>query len=125
MNINNRPEANSIGGGAGAPDEATMVKRALELARMDGRTEPGENDYARAREELRTTGSLPSAPEAGGELENLTTWDTPLDAAGHQSPVRAPDDEANIAEKLVEEGIEEADHHQRVRAGEAMERDEL
>ena len=68
-----------------------------------------EKDYAAAHQDLVTTGAMPIAPEAGG-LEDLTSWDTPLRASGAEVPAREADDEANIAEKLVEEGIEEADH---------------
>jgi hypothetical protein len=116
-------EIQTIGGGAGAPDEQTLRRRAHELARIDGRTEPNERDFAEAAEELRTTGSIMEAPEAG-ELENLTAWDTPLDASGHQSPEAGPDDESTLGEKLVEEGIEEADHDRRVSASDEMEREE-
>jgi hypothetical protein len=107
----------TIGGAAGTPDMETLQRRARELARIDGRTEPNERDFAEAAEELRTTGSIVEAPE-GGTLDKLTSWDTPLDATGHQSAEAGPDDESVIGEKLVEEGIEEAEHDRRVSASE-------
>lgn len=109
--------------GIGRPDEATLIQRAQELARIDGREEANERDFASAREDLVTTGAMPSSPEAG-HLENLTAWDTPLSAAGGQAPERELDDEANLGAKLVEEGIEEADHDRRVAASEARDDDE-
>jgi hypothetical protein len=121
--LNEGGEIRTIGGGGGTPDEETLQRRAAELARIDGRADPNERDFALAAEELRTTGSIAEAPEAGG-LENLTSWDTPLDARGHQSAERAPDDESILGEKLVEEGIEEADHDRRVSASEEMEEED-
>ena len=113
-------KGNMIGSGAQAvPDEETLARRAEELARMDGRNEADARDFAQARQELTTTGSLPAAPEAG-ELEDLTAWDTPLNAAGSQRSEQGPEDESNIAEKLVEEGIEEADHDRRLSAVEPL-----
>ena len=111
------------GGGAAVPDETTLRERAQELAEIEGREEPNEKDFSEARIELLTIGSAPAAPEAG-ELENLTAWDTPLTAAGGQAPERAPDDEANIGEKLVEEGLEEADHDRRLSVSEVMREEE-
>ena len=112
------------GGGAATPDEVTLQERAQELAEIDGREEPNKKDFTEARAELLTTGSAPAAPEAG-ELENMTAWDTPLTAAGGQAPECGPDDEANVAQKLVEEGLEEADHDQRLSVSEAMNEAEL
>jgi hypothetical protein len=116
-------EIRTIGGAAATPDEESLQRRANELARIDGRSEPNARDFAQAAEELRTTGVIAEAPEAG-ELENLTAWDTPLDARGHQATEAALDDEAIVGEKLVEEGIEEADHDRRVSAVEEAENEE-
>jgi len=68
---------------------------------------------------LLTIVSAPVAPEVG-ELENHTVWDTPLTAAGRAVPERVLEDETMVAEKLVEEGVEEADHEARLRASEEM-----
>ena len=106
---------NTHGGGRGVPDVETLVRRAEELARIDGRTEPNARDFIQARQELTTIGSVTASPEAG-ELENLTAWDTPLKAAGTQIAAHSSEDESRIAEKLTEEGIEEADHDQRLNA---------
>ena len=45
-----------------------IEQRALELAKIEGRTEPNETDLEAAREDLLTVGQRPVAPEAvGGE----------------------------------------------------------
>ena len=118
-----RTEIRTIGGGGGVPDEETLRQRAAELARIDGRTEPNAGDFAQAAEELRTTGAIAAAPEAAG-LENLTVWDTPLGAAGYQAREAGLEDDSTLGEKLVEEGIEEADHDRRVSASAEMEAEE-
>src|SRR3954467_3627555 len=106
--------------GLGTVDSKLVKTRALELAKADGRMETNEADFANAREELLPQGDLvPSAPEVDEpEMENLTAWDEPLTAKGGEVDEREPMDEANIAEQLVEEGLEEADHDQRVSASE-------
>ena len=119
----NQREPDTSGVGFGNPDEPTLIARATELARIEGRTAPNEKDFAQARQDLITTGSMPVAPEAG-ELEKLTTWDTPPEAAGRQAPETGPEDEANIGQQLVEEGVEEADHDLRVSTSEALEDEE-
>ena len=110
-------------GGIAMPDETTLYERARDLARIEGRDEPNANDFQQARKDVLTIGSAPVAPEAG-ELENLTTWDTPLTAAGRAVPERVLDDETTFAEKLVEEGVDEADHEARLRASEEMNEEE-
>jgi len=36
---------------------------------------------------------------------------------GEKTPTVGPEDDQNIPEELIQEGIEEADHDQRVRSG--------
>jgi hypothetical protein len=38
----------------------------------------------------------------------------PLVSTGEKAPTVRPEDDENIAEKLIHEGIEEADHNQRL-----------
>jgi hypothetical protein len=40
----------------------------------------------------------------------------PLVSTGEKAPTVRPEDDENIVEKLVQEGIEEADHDQRLSA---------
>jgi len=106
--------------GLGTVDEDLVNERATELAKADGRTEVNEADLANSREELLPHGEfVPAPPEVDHPaLENLTTWDEPLEAKGGAVDSMAPLDEANIAEQLVQEGVSEADHDQRVSASE-------
>lgn len=113
-------EPETRGAGFGNPDEPTLIERAAELARIEGRSGPNEKDYEQARQDLATTGSMPEPPEAPGELEALTSWDTPLESSGRKVGETGPEDEANIGQQLVEEGIEEADHDLRLSTSETL-----
>lgn len=106
--------------GLGTVTPETVEARALELAKSDGRLEVNEADRANALDELRPSGEfIPSAPEVDDpELENLVAWDEPLEAKGGSAEEMVPLDEANIAEQLVQEGLSEADHDQRLQAAE-------
>lgn len=72
-----------------------------------------------AAQESVTTPELP--PEVDETTDELTTWDEAPTASGTQTPERPMDDEANVSELLVDEGIEEADREQRVAAAETDE----
>jgi hypothetical protein len=106
--------------GLGTVSPELLAERALEIAKADGRLEANEGDRAKAAAELLPNGEfVPPPPEVDDPaLENLTAWDEPLRARGGAVDEMAPLDEANIAEQLVEEGLEEADHDQRVSAAE-------
>jgi hypothetical protein len=96
-----------------------MVReRAVELAVIDGRTaqEVSKSDWEQAKREL-TGGSdmdpkeelLESAPES-------ERWDPLPGSTGHVSPVNSTDDEdedgRGITERLVDQGMIEAEHDQ-------------
>ena len=98
--------------GIGTVTAQMIQERAREIARTDGRAKPNDLDRVRAREELTgsTTGSekLPTKEEPGRD------WEMPLVSTGEKAPTVRPEDDENITEKLVQEGIEEADHDQRL-----------
>ena len=56
-------EQNTHGGGRAVPDVETLVRRAEELARIDGRREPNARDFILARQELTTTAPLRPRPK--------------------------------------------------------------
>jgi hypothetical protein len=106
--------------GLGTVSPELVAARALELAKADGRREANDADRANAEAELLPHGEfVPAPPEVDEpELENLTAWDEPVEARGGAVDTMAPLDEANLAEQLVQEGLSEADHDQRVSASE-------
>ena len=99
--------------GIGTVTPQMIEERARENARSDGRAEPNDLDWTRAREELTgaTSAKPPSREEPGRD------WGMPLVSSGEKTPTVRPEDDENIPEKLIQEGIEEADHNQRSRSG--------
>ena len=87
-----------------------IEERAREIARSDGRSQANDLDRTRAREDLTgpTSGSekVPTTEEPGRD------WQMPLVSTGEKASTVRPEDDENIIEKLVQEGIDEADHDQ-------------
>jgi len=102
--------------GLGEPSETEIEQRAAELAKSDGRDAFTDGDLARAAAELGGALAEPAAPEIEPEVARLTEWDEPPAATGEKAPGPALDDENSAAERLVRDGIEEADHDTRVEA---------
>jgi hypothetical protein len=119
MNDNSLPAAGKIslhGDGLGAPSPDTVEKRAREIALIAER-DPDEftdADWEQARREL--LGNQPAgAPEETNEnAEVVEEWNVVASSTGHRAP--RIEDEENLGEKLVTDGIEEAAHDQMVEA---------
>jgi hypothetical protein len=106
--------------GLGTVTPQMIEERAGEIARADGRTEANDLDRTRAREHLTGSTSRPEPPSTVGEPES--DWYTPQGSSGTKTPTVRPEDEENIPEKLIQEGVEEADHDQRSKSGRTGER---
>ena len=89
-----------------------IEERAREIARSDGRAQPNDLDRTRAREEL--TGTTSASEKFPTREEPDRDWQMPLGSTGEKAPTVRPEDDENIPEKLVQEGVEEADHDQRL-----------
>jgi hypothetical protein len=112
------PNRISLGAdGLGEISEAQVETRASELARTEGRNSVTDADRDRARVELTNVPGEPVAPEAAEPgLEQLTSWDEAPEESGHRASRVLPENDENIAEQLVQEGLEEAEHDLRVTA---------
>ncbi len=100
------------GAGLGEASEEDVARRAEELARSDGRTETNESDLAQARGELGAEISLDPAEEIAEDDRPGSGF--PETDHGTQAERFEMEDEANLAEELVEEGVREADHDSRL-----------
>lgn len=114
---------------AGAPGlgEASQIEvedRATELALIDGRETVSDADLAHAAAELAGGGTTTEAPEADPLLDQLTTQRDPPPQTGHLVAAAPLQDEDNIAEQFVEDGLEAAEHDSRVAAENATKDDE-
>ena len=119
MNEYSQPRPGKItvhGNGLGAPSPDMVKQRAREIAMIDER-DPDEftdADWDQARREL--LGALPSnAPEETDDnAEVVEEWNVVASSAGHRAP--RVEDEENVGEHLVEDGVQEAAHDQMVEA---------
>jgi hypothetical protein len=93
---------------------AEMVReRAREIAQINGR-DPGtftQADWAEAKRELTGTDS-DAAEDENFEIHGVKEWNEVPSTSGHKAPVRGASDEQTFAEKLAEQGVEEANHDQ-------------
>ena len=101
--------------GLGVITPQIIEERAREIARSDGRAEANDLDRTRARKELTGATAVPEQPATVGEPDS--DWYTPRGSSGEKVPTVHPEDEENIPEKLIQEGIDEADHDQRSKSG--------
>jgi hypothetical protein len=98
--------------GIGTVTLQMIEERAREIARSDERAQPNELDRTRAREDL--TGTISDLEKLPTREEPGRDWQMPLVSTGEKAPTVRPEDDENIPERLVQEGIEEADHDQRL-----------
>jgi hypothetical protein len=82
------------------------------VAQEDGRTEPKDADFDKAREEL-SGFTEDSAPEVPAGDESLTSWGEGADTADYKVDTSPPDQDVDVGLELVEEGVDEADQDQR------------
>lgn len=105
--------------GLGTVTEAMVLQRARELAVINGRSEQQvlESDIQEARREL-TEGaeSLNREPSPAELVPEEDRWNPVADNPGKQTPSMPAPDEQTFAEKLVQEGVEAAEHDQMVKA---------
>jgi hypothetical protein len=107
--------------GLGTVTQQMIEERARQIARSDGREQANDLDRSHAREE--PTGPTPGSDKAPMREEPGRDWQIPLVSTGEKAPMLRPDDEENIPETLIREGVEEADHDQRFRSAEITEQE--
>src|SRR5215475_1231422 len=94
--------------GIGTVTPQMIEERAREMARTEGRTQPNDLDRTNAREEL--TGATSGSEKRPTTEEPGRDWQMPLVSTGEKAPTVRPEDDENIPDKLIKEGVEEADH---------------
>jgi hypothetical protein len=113
----NTPKIEVRGEGVSGFSQADIERRARELALIDNRTEPTEEDRTRALAEYGDR-HLPDAVNEDAEsMQSMSRdpSDPPVDR-GRQAPEYGVEDEKTALENLALEGVEEAQHEQRLEA---------
>src|ERR1043166_1677785 len=118
MNDNSHPagKISMHGAAIGAPCPATVEKPAREIALIAER-DPDEftdADWDQARRELLGDQSVGAPEETNENAEVVEEWNVVASSTGHRAP--RIEDEENLGEQLVTDGIEEAAHDQMVEA---------
>jgi len=99
--------------GLGTVTPEMVEQRAREIALINGRTaeEFNEADMEEARAELTGDAALEDQREEEGTQGAGTLRDLNPGTAGHKNAPKLPSDEQRVAEQLVQEGVDEAEHH--------------
>lgn len=98
--------------GLGTPTSETVRKRAAEIAMINGRGEFNEEDWREAKRELRGGHEL---SDTNGEYEMgsmVSEHDMVVGSMGHHAENMRPEDNENVLEELIAEGMDEAVHEQ-------------
>ena len=113
--------------GIGTMTSAMVEARARELALINGRgsSKPTEVDYQQAKRELTGESEIDSQEENLESLPESEGWDPVPGSTGRQAVESLGEDEdaegRSESAQMFEEGINEAEHDQMLRAAEADE----
>ena len=104
------------GSGVGAPSPEEVEKRAREIAMIAERNpdEFTDADWEQARQELLGAQSNTAPEETKENAEVVEEWNVVASSQGHRAPRMEEDD--NLGEQLVTDGIDEAAHDQMIQA---------
>ena len=102
--------------GLGAPTADTVRKRAKELALINGHTTFSEEDWREAKRELH---GGHETNDTNGEMDMasmVSEHDMVVGSVGHHAENVGVDDQNNVGEELIAEGMDEAVHEQMLAA---------
>jgi hypothetical protein len=100
--------------GLGTVTPEMVEQRAREIALINGRVAEdfSEADLDEARAELTGDFATEEQREEEPGLAAATLRDVVPGTSGHKVAAKLPSDEQRVAEQLVQEGVDEAEHHQ-------------
>jgi|SRR6185369_9082736 len=103
--------------GTGLVTPADLEARAREIALINGRPNPTTADRLQAKHEFRGDNLPPTIDEDSNSSRALTRDPSePTSNFGSETPNQEADDAQNNAERMVIEGVEEAQHEQMIAA---------
>jgi hypothetical protein len=104
--------------GVGVISPEMIERRARELAIISGRDPESftDADWEQARRELNDPQSGRTGNPAEEILGEIKEWDDVPGSTGEKTPTHGPEEEPQISQQLVDEGVEEATHDQLLEA---------
>ncbi len=115
--------------GVGTVTRKMVRERAVELALIDGRAaqEASKSDWEQAKRELTGRSDMDPNEELLESAPESERWDPLPGSAGRIVPVTSEDGEdeegRGVAERLVDEGMLEAEHDQMLQAAKKQQQD--
>jgi len=106
------------GEGLGTVTKEMVMKRAREIAVINGRSQNHvlDSDIDQAQRELEGEDEINPPPSASESLPEDKRWDPVPGSEGSQAPTYPAPDEQSVAEKLYDEGVADAEHDQEIEA---------
>ena len=106
------------GHGLGTVTQQMVMQRASEIAVINGRpaNQIIQSDVAQARRELAGHTGLELDSSPAEQLAEDRRWDPLPQSDGKEAPAISPSDEQTFAQKLVEQGVDDAEHDQMINA---------
>mgnify|MGYP001549415262 CR=1 FL=1 len=106
------------GEGLGTVTKEMVMKRAREIAVINGRSQNNvlDSDIEEALRELQGEDELNPPLTAAESIPEDERWDPVKGSEGTQAPTVPATDEQTFAEKLVDEGVADAEHDQESQA---------
>ncbi|HEY9509382.1 MAG TPA: hypothetical protein VIV82_05905 [Verrucomicrobiae bacterium] len=106
------------GRGLGTVTEQMVRQRASEIAEINGRSKHNvlSSDLDQARRELQGEERLNPERTAAEVIPEDERWESNTGSTGTKAETLPASDEQTFAEKLVEEGVADAEHDQEVEA---------
>src|SRR5688572_5057995 len=102
--------------GLGAPTSETVRQRAREIAVINGHEEFSEDDWRTAKRELHG-GHESNDTNGDREMTSMVSeHDMVVGSMGRHLPNMMPEDNENVLEELIAEGMDEAVHEQMLAA---------
>ena len=106
------------GKGLGTVTQEMVLKRAREIAVINGRSQNNvlDSDLDQAQRELEGEDEINPPLTAEERVPEDKRWDPVPGSEGHKTPVVPAPDEQSSAEKLYDEGVADAEHDQELKA---------
>jgi len=106
------------GEGIGTVTKEMVMKRAREIAVINGRSQNNviDSDVDQAQRELEGEDEINPPLTAAEGVPEDKRWDPVPGSEGNKAPTTPAPDEQTVAEKLYDEGVADAEHDQEIEA---------